>query len=53
MLFYFIIIHLCFTFDVNRITKYGSSDRSSLEKTMHKPVPQHINNTGKFLKIKC
>ncbi len=37
---------------VYRITKYGSSDRSSQEKTMHKPVAHHLNNTGKCLKIK-
>lgn len=30
-----------------RITKYAQNDRSSLEKTMHKPIPQHLNNTGK------
>ncbi|CAF4097930.1 unnamed protein product, partial [Adineta steineri] len=30
-----------------QITKYGNSERSSQEKTMYKPVPQHLsNNTG-------
>ncbi len=32
---------------VYRITKYGNSERSSQEKTMHKPMAQHLNNTGK------
>ncbi|CAF1208086.1 unnamed protein product [Adineta ricciae] len=29
-----------------QISKYGNSDRSSLEKTMHKPVPQHMNTSA-------
>ncbi len=44
---------LCFDIDVDRITKYGNNDRLSQEKTMHKPVPQHLNNTGKLQKMKC
>jgi hypothetical protein len=52
-MFYFIIIDLCFNFAVNRITKYGNSDRLSQEKSMLKPVAQHINNTGEFYEIKC
>ncbi|UJR26027.1 hypothetical protein I4U23_007373 [Adineta vaga] len=29
-----------------QISKYGSSERSSQEKTMHKPVPQHMNTSA-------
>jgi len=32
---------------VSRISKYGNSERSSQEKTMHKPVAKHLNNSGK------
>jgi hypothetical protein len=35
-------------FAIDRITKYANNDRLSLEKTMHKPVPQHLNNTGQL-----
>lgn len=31
-----------------QITKYANHDRSSQEKTMHKPVPHHLNNTGRL-----
>jgi hypothetical protein len=37
-------------FDIDRITKYANNDRSSQEKTMHKPVPQPLNNTGNLKK---
>ncbi|CAF3682940.1 unnamed protein product [Rotaria socialis] len=31
-----------------QITKYAHSERSSLEKTMHRPIPQHMNNTSRL-----
>ncbi|CAF3283960.1 unnamed protein product [Rotaria socialis] len=31
-----------------QITKYAHSERSSLEKTMHRPIPQHMNNTNRL-----
>ncbi len=39
-------------FYIDRITKYANHDRSSQEKTMHKPVPHHLNNTGQLKKRK-
>jgi len=31
-----------------QITRYANNERSSQEKTMLKPVPQHLNNTGRL-----
>lgn len=35
-----------------RITKYANNERASLEKSLHKPIPQHMNNTSKFSMFK-
>ncbi|CAF4225326.1 unnamed protein product, partial [Rotaria sp. Silwood2] len=31
-----------------QITKYANNERLSQEKTMHKPIPQHINNSSRM-----
>ncbi|CAF4484310.1 unnamed protein product [Rotaria sp. Silwood1] len=31
-----------------QITRYANSERLSQEKTMHKPIPQHINNSSRL-----
>ncbi|CAF0751568.1 unnamed protein product [Rotaria sordida] len=31
-----------------QITKYANSERLSQEQTMHKPIPQHINNSSRM-----
>jgi hypothetical protein len=45
---FIIIIFDLSMYMVYRITKYGNHDRSSQEKTVHKPVPHHLNNTSRF-----
>ncbi len=35
------------SFRIYSITKYGNNERSSQEKTVIKPIPQHFGNNGK------
>jgi hypothetical protein len=46
---YVVLLEIVFLMGVcvSRISKYGNSERSSQEKTMHKPVAKHLNNSGK------